>query len=108
VGFQVIKVIFMPRESEQIETVVQIERDVRSIIYGTVVDEQRRPIKNAVVKLFELPDPESCCRLVPLAHAFTDEYGQYIFGPLAADKHYLIKSWYSAAMAKVMEEDRGC
>jgi hypothetical protein len=93
-GYKLIHFGFKPEENEQIETIVKMPEEPRSIIHGKVMDNCDKPIKDAVVKLFELPDPECPCDLTPLTHTFTDECGQFIFGPLTPYKHYVIKVWY--------------
>ncbi len=37
-------------------------------------------------------DKDECC-LIPITHTFTDECGQFIFGPLCCGKVYAIKVW---------------
>lgn len=68
--------------------------DERTVIYGVVIDDNNRPVSNAVVKLILLEDPSDPRSLIPVTHSFTDEYGQFLFGPLPPNNTYLIKVWY--------------
>lgn len=76
-----------PRENEQIDAVIQIEKENRSVLYGTVIDECRRPVVDAVVKLLKVCDK----RIIPLTHTFTDCYGQFLLGPLCPNEKYMLK-----------------
>lgn len=93
-GARLVKFEFCPNENEQIEALVKVPHEPRSVIHGVVVDCRNKPIKDAVVKLLEVL-PGNPCRMKPLTHAFTDECGQFLFGPLQPNKKYAIKVWYS-------------
>ncbi len=84
---------FVPGKNEQIEAVVRVPEEPRSVIHGIVKNHCNQVIKDAVVKLFELRNPRRPCSLKPLTHTFTDDCGQFIFGPLIPGKHYVIKVW---------------
>jgi hypothetical protein len=88
------KFVVEPKENEQLELTVKLPKEPRSVIHGVVKDCDERPIKDAVVKLFEIVNPCDPCSLRPLTHAFTDECGQFIFGPLCPNKKYVIKVWH--------------
>lgn len=92
-GYRLVSFDFKTQENEQIETIVKVPKEPRSVIHGIVKDYKDRIIQDAVVKLFELPDPSHPCKLIPLTHTFTDECGQFLFGPLTPCKHYVIKVW---------------
>lgn len=76
-----------PRENEQIDAVIKVDRERRSVIYGTVVDENNRPVADAVVKLLQVTDR----KIVPITHTFTDQYGQFLLGPLCPGQRYMLK-----------------
>jgi hypothetical protein len=99
-GYKMTKYEFQPGKNEQIEMMLTLEKETRSVIHGVVVDNNKFPVKDAVVKLFEMPDKENCCNLIPITHTFTDECGQFIFGPLASGRHYVIKVWYNSITIK--------
>ncbi|MBF8984562.1 carboxypeptidase regulatory-like domain-containing protein [Lutibacter sp. B2] len=90
-GARLVKFSFKPEENEQIEAIVQVPKEPRSVIDGVVKDWNGRVVKDAVVKLFEVINPP--CELKPLTHTFTDESGQFLFGPLSPKKRYVIKVW---------------
>lgn len=92
-GSKIGRYSFIPKKNEQIDTVITIVEDPRSAIHGVVKDEKGRYIKNAVVKLMMVKDCDNHCSLIPITHAFTDECGQFIFGPLTPGRKYLIKVW---------------
>jgi len=92
-GFRLVKFAFTPGEHEQIETVVRLPEEPRSVIHGVVRDYCDRIVKDAVVNLFRLENPHDPCSLVPLTHTFTDECGHFLFGPLCSNAKYVIKVW---------------
>lgn len=75
--------------NQQINAIARIEREDRSAILGTVLDECGRPVMDAVVILLKItpncPVPE------PITHTFTDRFGQFCFGPLCPDTTYMLK-----------------
>ena len=91
-GAKLIKFKFKPQENEQIEAKIKIPHEPRSVIHGVVKNYKDEFVENAVVKLFEIIKHPS--NLKPLSHTFTDEFGQFIFGPLTPEKNYLIKIWF--------------
>jgi hypothetical protein len=92
-GYRLVNFDFKPEENEKIEALIKVPKEPRSVIHGVVKDCKDKIIKDAVVKLFEMPDPSHPCKLIPLTHTFTDECGQFLFGPLYPKKHYVIKVW---------------
>ncbi|KXZ39857.1 hypothetical protein SAMN05661008_00922 [Alkalithermobacter thermoalcaliphilus JW-YL-7 = DSM 7308] len=91
-GAKLVKFDFKPQENEQLEVVVKVPKERRSVIHGVVKDYKGKVVEDAVVKLFEV----SCNKkLIPITHAFTDEHGQFLFGPLCPDNHYVIKVWFN-------------
>lgn len=101
-GYRLIKFDFKPNENEQIEAVIKMPEEPRSVIHGVVKDCKDKLVKDAVVKLFELPKPSCPCELIPLTHTFTDECGQFLFGPLSPHKHYVIKVWVNDVKIRQM------
>ena len=76
-----------PRENEQIDAVIRISKERRSALYGTILDECGEPVKDAVVKLLQVCNKG----IVPLTHTFTDQYGQFLLGPLCPNQKYMLK-----------------
>ena len=93
-GARLVKFDICPAENEQIEVVVTVPEEKRSVIHGIVKDWKGNIVKDAVVKLFEAAGTPKNCLLIPITHTFTDECGQFIFGPLCPKKKYTIKVWF--------------
>ena len=90
---RVVKFEFTSGENEQIEATIIMPKETRSVIHGVVKDCKNYIIKDAVVKLFEIVDHCGKHKLKPVGHTFTDECGQFLFGPLIPKVNYLIKVW---------------
>lgn len=91
-GYKLVKFNVIPEENEQIDAVIRVPKEPRSVIHGVVLDEHNKPMKDAVVKLLKECKGGSK-RLEPLSHTFTDENGQFLFGPLCPHVKYIIKVW---------------
>lgn len=70
----------------------KIGEDSRDIIDGIIVDSDNNPIENAIVKLYIINSETN--NLDSISYSFTDEYGEFVFGPVDANNNYLIKVWY--------------
>jgi hypothetical protein len=92
-GYKLVKFNFVPGENEQIDAFIKVPKEPRSIIHGLVVDEHNKPLKDAVVKLYKQKNCDENKSLEPLTHTFTDDNGNFIFGPLCPDIKYTIKIW---------------
>jgi hypothetical protein len=92
VGYKLVKVNVTPGENEQIDVTINVPKEPRSVIHGVVLDECNKPRKDAVVKLLKVTDCHSG-QLEPITHTFTDEQGQFLFGPLCPGVEYVIKVW---------------
>lgn len=83
-----------------IDAIVETGDDNRGVIYGRVVNKHNKPVSDAVVKLIILQDANDPLSILPVTHTFTDEYGQFLFGPLPPNKNYLIKIWHDDIFIK--------
>lgn len=92
-GVKIARFSFVPKENEQIDTSITVTEERRSVVHGVVKDKNGKYIKDAVVKLFKSEDCNDKCALKPLTHTFTDDCGQFIFGPLIPHKKYIVKVW---------------
>lgn len=92
-GSRLVRFAFTPEKNEQLEALIKLPEEPRSIIHGIVKNHKNKLVKDAVVKLFELKNASNPCALKPITHTFTDECGQFLFGPLAPNKQYVIKVW---------------
>ncbi len=79
---------------KQFDLDITLPIDNRNVIYGTIKDCYKEPVKDAVVKLIEVEcGRDGMKKRIPVAHTFTDEYGEFVFGPLCPDKEYAIDIW---------------
>lgn len=87
---------------------VALPNDNRDSVYGVIKDFQKEPVENAVVKLIEIRRGERR----PVAHTFTNEDGEFVFGPLCPDRRYEIIFWASESkhvkVCKEVEHEGGC
>lgn len=90
-GYRMVKFNVTPEENEQIDAVIKVPEETRSVFHGVVIDECNRPIHNAVVKLLTMDCNNE--HLEPITHTFTDKNGEFLFGPLCAHVKYVIKVW---------------
>jgi len=93
-----------PRENEQIDAVIRISKEKRSCIYGTILDESGKPVKDAVIKLLQVCNKG----IVPLTHTFTDQYGQFLMGPLCANQRYMLKIYKDNINIRYEPIDASC
>ena len=79
---------------KQFDIDITLPEDNRNVIYGTIKNRYKDPINNAVVKLVEIVIGKDGRKTrVPITHTFTDENGEFVFGPLCPDKDYAISIW---------------
>ena len=78
---------------KQFDLDITLPDDNRDVIYGVIKDCYEEPIKDAVVKLIEVDRDCKKNERKPVTHTFTDKYGQFVFGPLCANKFYEIEIW---------------
>lgn len=96
------KFYFRPGQGEQIETTVSMRQDSRSAIHGYVKAPDGEAYGDAAVMLFEAQergDPKLVSQM------FTDEFGQFMFGPLDAGKLYLVKVFKNTVRVRELEND---
>lgn len=104
-GYKITKFSIVPCENEQIDAVIKLCKEDRSVFYGVVLDECNEPIEDAVVKLLEVNE-DGC--LEPKYHTFTDEDGQFLFGPLNPGVEYVIKVWMKHEKSRMMVIHDNC
>ena len=89
----VLKIDGVLATGKQFDLDITLPEDNRSVIYGVVKDCCHDPICNAVVKLVEVDHDCGKEERRPVSHTFTDENGEFVFGPLCANKFYEIVIW---------------
>ena len=78
---------------KQFDLDITLPEDNRNVIYGIVKDCYGEPVCNAVVKLIEVVCDCGKEERRPVSHTFTDEDGEFVFGPLCANKLCAIEIW---------------
>ncbi len=94
----VAKFYFKPAEGEHIETTVKVEEEKAAAICGAVKDRSDMPIEGALVLLFKSGQEKKL-----LDRQFTDEEGQFSFGPLEGNVLYLIKVYKNSVKIRELE-----
>ena len=80
-------------KGKQFDLEITMPEDNRDVIYGVIKDCFREPVEDAVVKLVEICHEGGKKERKPVSHTFTDENGEFLFGPLCPDKNYEILFW---------------
>ena len=78
---------------KQFDLDIRLPEDDRNVIYGIIKDHHDHTVEDAVVKLIEISYEKGEEVRKPVSHTFTNEYGQFVFGPLCPDKKYAIDIW---------------
>ena len=78
---------------KQYDLDIRLPEDNRNVIFGIVKDSYGEPLSDAVVKLLEIEKGKEYSERKPVSHTFTDEYGQFVFGPLCPHKKYAVEIW---------------
>lgn len=78
---------------KQFDIDITLPEDNRSVIYGIIKDAYDEPVRDAVVKLIEVEKDCGKEERKPVTHTFTDKEGEFVFGPLCANKYYEIQIW---------------
>lgn len=78
---------------KQFDLDITLPEDNRDVIYGVVKDCFKEPVDNAVVKLVEVAYEHGKEERRPIGHTFTDEEGEFVFGPLCPGKEYALQIW---------------
>ena len=90
---------------KQYDLDITLPEDNRNVIYGIVRDCYKDPIKDAVVKLIEVECKMGKDVRKPVSHTFTDENGEFVFGPLCANRLYEVQIWVNnVTHAKICTE----
>lgn len=101
----VVKVDGVIEKGKQYDIDITLPGDDRNVIYGLVKDCYKDPVENAVVKLIEVECKMGKDVRKPVSHTFTDEHGEFVFGPLCANRLYEIEIWANSVKhAKICAE----
>lgn len=94
----VAKFYFKPAEGEHIETTVKIEQEKAAAVCGTVRDKGAAPVEGALVLLFRSGQEKKL-----IDRQFTDDEGQFSFGPIEGNVLYLIKVYKNSVKIRELE-----
>ena len=93
---------------KQFDLDLRLPEDNRNVVYGIIKDHYGKPVCDAVVKLVEVCKDER----KPVSHTFTDEEGEFVFGPLCPFKSYAIEIWVNRVkhvkICKVCDHTGSC
>ena len=78
---------------KQFDIDITLPEDNRNVVYGVIKDCYKEPICNAVVKLIEVDCKCGKEERKPVAHTFTSDDGEFVFGPLCPNKSYEVNIW---------------
>ena len=78
---------------KQFDLDITLPEDNRDVIYGVIKNCFQDPVKDAVVKLVEVVCECGEEERRPVSHTFTDKSGEFVFGPLCANRLYEIEIW---------------
>jgi hypothetical protein len=92
------KFYFKPSEGEHIETTVKIEQEKAAAVCGTVRDQAGAAVAGALVLLFRSGQDRKL-----LDRQFTDDEGQFSFGPIEGNILYLIKVYKNSIKIRELE-----
>ena len=97
---------------KQFDLDITLPCDNRNVIYGVIRDCYKEPICDAVVKLVEVVCECGKEERRPVSHTFTNENGEFVFGPLCPDRDYELQVWVDRVkhvkICKVCEHDGKC
>jgi len=97
------KFYIKPAEGEQIETVVRLGTDRRSMLRGSVLDEGGKPIADACVAVFNTAGKESLRDYIPVDITYTDPDGGFLAGPLSPDTLYAVYVYKNGIKIRQLE-----
>jgi hypothetical protein len=92
-----LKFYVKPAPGERVESTLTLPPSQAASIYGVVQTADGTPARGCVVLLYDEHEP------APLAQAFTNEEGQFCFGPLVGDRLYIINIYYDDAQIRTLE-----
>jgi len=92
------KFYFKPAAGEHIETAVNIEPEFSAAILGTVRGGNGSPVDDALVLLFRADGEKKL-----IGRQFTDDEGQFFFGPIEGEVMYQIKIYKNQVKLRELE-----
>lgn len=90
---QIVDIDGFIENGKQFDLDIVLPEDNRNVIFGTLKNCYKEPIKDAVIKLIEVDNECGKEERKPVSHTFTDKEGEFVFGPLCPDKKYELQVW---------------
>lgn len=87
-----------PAAHEVVETTVALSADQRPALVGTVLGTDGRAVSGALVTIYCADAPET-----PVGALYSDEQGQFAFGPLEAGRLYHVKVFKRSDNIRALE-----
>ena len=111
--FPVVDIDGVLADGKQFDLDITLPKDNRNVIFGTVKNSYKEPVSDAVVKLIEVKyGKDGRKERLPVSHTFTNDDGEFVFGPLCPDKEYAIDIWVNSVrhykMCVKVERDYDC
>jgi protocatechuate 3,4-dioxygenase beta subunit len=94
----VAKFYFKPAEGEHVETTISIDEEKAAAVCGTVRDREGAVVEGALVLLFRSGQDKTL-----IDRQFTDDEGQFSFGPIEGNVLYLIKIYKNSIKIRELE-----
>lgn len=88
-----------PAAHEVVETTVSLAADQRPALIGNVVSADGKPVDAALVTVYRADAPAT-----PIGALYTDEHGQFAFGPLAPGQLYQVKVFKLGDAIRALEQ----
>lgn len=76
---------------KEIDLEIKLPEDNRNVIFGVVKNCYNEPVEDAVVKLIEVVYDCGKKERLAVTHTFTNEHGEFVFGPLCPGKEYALE-----------------
>ena len=87
-----------PAAHEVVETTVALSADQRPALVGTVLGTDGKAVSAALVTIYCADAPET-----PVGALYSDEQGQFAFGPLEAGRLYHVKVFKRSDNIRALE-----
>lgn len=91
-----------PSAGEQVQTAVSLTADPRPALLGTVVGDDGKPLSDALVTVTASGKTQPD-RII--GAQYTDDLGQFSFGPLEAGTLYQVRVSQTAVRLRTLEHD---
>lgn len=88
-----------PSPHEIVQTTVSLAADQRPALIGTVIGTDDKPVDAALVTIYRADAPHT-----PIGALYTDDVGQFAFGPLSPGQLYQVKVFKAGDNIRELEQ----